>query len=114
MESMVDRAATPRRCARWREEDGRVLVLRDQPAVRGPNNLKAWIRWAWQPKKIRLDELGGFVWRRLDGATPLAEIVAEFREEFQDRSDDIEGRLIDFVAALAKLGLVDPSPTESP
>ena len=96
----------PRRQAHWRDDDGRVVVAREQPTVRGFSSLQAWVRWAWQPKKIRFDELGSFVWRRLDGATSLAAIIAEFRGEYPDRSEEIEGRLIDFVAALGKLGLV--------
>jgi hypothetical protein len=102
---VVISGAMPRRSAPWREEDGRVVVAREQPAIRGFSSLRAWVSWAWRPKKIRLDELGSFVWRRLDGATSLDAIIAEFRGEFPDGSEEIEGRLGDFVAALCKLGL---------
>jgi hypothetical protein len=96
----------PRRGAPWRDDDGRIVVAREQPAVRGLEGLRNWVRWAWQPKKIRLDGLGSFVWHRLDGATRLATIIEEFRGEYPDRSSEIEQRMCEFVAALAKLGMV--------
>lgn len=96
----------PRRGAPWREDNGRIVVAREQPVVRGLGALRDWVRWAWQPKKIRLDALGSFVWHRLDGATSLATIIEEFRNEFPDSSSEIEPRMCDFVAALAKLGMV--------
>jgi len=94
------------RAAPWSEQNGRVVVVREQPRVRGLDCLKRWVHWAWHPKRIRLDELGSSIWRRLDGRATLREIADAARDEFPDRQDAIAEGVAEFVAALGALGLV--------
>jgi len=57
--------------------------------------------------KIRLDDLGSFVWQRLDGGETLAEIAAETIKVFPDRAEGMEQRLALFVTALHHQGLIE-------
>ena len=57
--------------------------------------------------KIRFDDLGSFVWLRLDGGETLAEIAAETIEVFPDRAEGMEQRLALFVTALHHQGLIE-------
>lgn len=94
------------RNASWSEQNGRVIVERVQPAIRDVQSLKDWVHWAWHPKRIRLDELGSSIWRRLDGRATLEEIADAARHEFPDRKGAISERVAEFIAALRALGLV--------
>ncbi len=80
--------------------------MREQPSARGLEGLRSWVHWAWHPKRIRLDELGSFVWHRLGGHATLQEISDVAREEFPDRQDAIVEGVAEFIAALWVLGLV--------
>jgi len=94
------------RAAPWSERNGRVVVVREQPEVHDLDGLKSWVHWAWHPKRIRLDELGSFVWHRLEGHATLQEIADVARDEFPDKQDAIMEGVAEFVAALCALGLV--------
>jgi hypothetical protein len=69
-------------------------------------SLKEWVHWAWHPKRIRLDELGSSIWRRLDGRATLGEIADAARHEFPDQQGAISERVAEFIGALRALGLV--------
>ena len=83
-----------------------MIVSRDPPNVSGIQDLMGWVHWAWHPKRIRLDDLGSFVWQRCDGRATLGGLADAVRAEFPDPGEDIEGRVRDFVAALGTLGLL--------
>ena len=69
-------------------------------------SLKDWVHWAWHPKRIRLDELGSSIWRRLDGRATLEEIADAAQHDFPDQMGAISERVAEFIAALRTLGLV--------
>jgi hypothetical protein len=94
------------RSAPWSERNGRVVVEREQPRVRDLGSLRRWVRWAWLPKRVKLDELGSAVWRRLDGRATVAAVADSLRAEFPDCSEALDARLGDFVGGLGALGLV--------
>ena len=50
--------------------------------------------------RIRLDALGSFTWRRLDGHATVGEIAAALREEFGDQADAAEERVGRFLRGL--------------
>jgi hypothetical protein len=53
-----------------------------------------------------MGRVGGFVWERLDGATPLAVIAAEVAGRFDVDPGRAERDLLAFVAELVGAGLV--------
>ena len=53
-----------------------------------------------------LNELGSSVWNRIDGKTPLATIIEEFRELYEVTKTELERDIVAFMEELKSLGLV--------
>ena len=97
----------PVRCVPWREsEDGRVVIDRPRPPLRGVRGLLAGASWLVTPRRIRLDEIGSFAWRRLDGTTKVRSLAGVMAEAFPDAKDQLEERLGAYLRALRRLRLV--------
>ncbi len=97
----------PVRCVPWREaEDGRVVIDRPRPNLRSPRGLLDGILWLLAPRRIRLDEIGSFAWRRLDGATKVSSLAGAMRDVFPDARDQLEERLGQYLRALRKLRVI--------
>jgi len=98
----------PHRLGSWRADgERRVVVERPKPCSRGLRAVFDNLRWLMSHPRIRLDELGSFVWSRLDGHATLAEIATETSEAFPDRTDGMEQRLALFAAALHHQDLIE-------
>jgi hypothetical protein len=98
----------PRRLGSWKaDEDGRVVVERPKPETRGLRAVIDNLRWLMSHPKIRLDELGSFVWQRCDGVATLAEIAEATTGAFPDRAEGMDERLALFATALHHQGLVE-------
>lgn len=89
----------PLRLAAWEERDDVVVVTRPRRA-----GVKAWLQRLLAPPRMRLDDRGSFVWRRLDGTTTVAAVIDEMRAEIG--GEDLEQRVGHFVRALRAEGLV--------
>ena len=55
---------------------------------------------------FNLNEMGGTIWKRLDGQKTLKDIVEELSTEFEAPTQEIEGDVIGFVAELLKRGML--------
>ena len=100
-------SACPRRRLDWRQtDDGRCVVLR--PKL-GEGRAGCWLaaRLGDPHYRIRLDDVGTFIWRACDGATPLDEIAARLRAEFGARVEPAEERLGRFVQTLARSRMIE-------
>lgn len=101
-------SCVPHRLAEWRADgDGRVVTERPKPETRGIRGAFDHLRWLMSHPKIRFDELGSFVWERLDRGETLAEIAIATAEAFPDRAEGMEQRLALFVTALHHQGLIE-------
>jgi hypothetical protein len=83
----------PVRLASWQEKDGRVVLERPRPSGRG---VGAWwdrVSHALSARRIRLDAVGSFAWKRLDGRSSVAQVARELRQEFGDDVEPAEERL---------------------
>jgi len=100
----------PVRTAAWSERDGRVVVERPLPAVRGLRSLLHRISALTGVRRLRLDERGSLAWRRFDGATSVGEVARALRAELGEAAGadpaDAEARLVRFVRTLRNEGLV--------
>ena len=105
----------PKRLLKWREaDDGRCVLLRPKFG-RGP--VGRWLadRVGDPHYRIRLDELGTFVWKACDGETSLDTIAVRLRRHFGPTVEPAEQRLGLFVRKMLKsrvLELTQP-PTDS-
>ena len=105
----------PKRLLEWREaDDGRCVLLRPKFG-RGP--VGRWLadRVGDPHYRIRLDELGTFVWKACDGETSLDTIAIRLRRHFGSTVEPAEQRLGLFVRKMLKsrvLELTQP-PTDA-
>ena len=96
----------PVRCAEWDDRQGVVIVHRRTSRERGLRGVLGRLSYAMSPRRIRLDERGGFVWHGLDGSNTVAELAAGLRREFPDDVVDVERRLVQLLAMLEREGLI--------
>lgn len=95
----------PERVAGWREQDGLVVVERPLPPARGLAGLFRRLSFLTGVKRLRLDELGSAVWRRLDGRT-VADLIVDLRTEFGERCEPAEDRLQLYIGILRRERLI--------
>ena len=92
----------PARSAEWEEVDDRVIVIRPRPTSTGARLLLDRFLFELSAKRIRLDEIGTFVWRHLDGEHTVGEIATLLSEEFGERVDPTEERLAKLIWAFRR------------
>lgn len=86
----------------WEDGPDDLAVLLVPRFRKGP--LAKWL----QPKlrrphmRVKLDKIGSFVWKRVDGSTSFTTIVGKMREEFGESIEPAEDRLIKFFSILQK------------
>jgi hypothetical protein len=98
---------TPVRRALWLErEDGRVVIDRPRPTIDSLGGLFRCAGWLLSPRRIRLDEIGSFAWRRLDGSTKVRSLAGAVRDAFPDSCDQLEERLGAHLRAMRRLRLI--------
>ncbi|MFQ5877670.1 MAG: PqqD family protein [Acidobacteriota bacterium] len=92
----------PERAREWRlGEDGRVRVL--VPRY-GDTALGRWIaaRVGRPHISVRLDEIGGEVWRACDGISTVGRIADGLQQRFGDRVAPLHQRLASFLRELER------------
>jgi len=98
---------TPMREVPWLErDDGKVVIDRPRPPIDGLRGLFRRAGWMLAPRRVRLDEIGSFAWRRLDGATKVRALAGVMRDAFPDSCDQLEERLGDYLRAMRRLRLI--------
>ena len=75
--------------ARWREFGERIVVLHQRRGV-----------------YYTLNELGAFLWRSMDGRTPLADILDKVVAHYDVDRDTARGDLLEILQDLVEEGLV--------
>ena len=65
-----------------------------------------WVAYWLAPRKLRLDDVGTFSWRLIDGGRTVNQIAAELRREFGERAEPCEERLGRFMKQLQREELV--------
>jgi hypothetical protein len=91
----------------WLErDDGRVVIERPRPPIDGLRGLIRRAAWMLAPRRIRLDEIGSFAWRRLDGSTKVRALAGVIRDAFPDSCDQLEERLGAHLKAMRRLRLI--------
>ena len=99
--------ARPRRRLDWRDAgEGRCVVLR--PKL-GESRAGRWLasRLGDPCYRIRLDDVGAFIWKACDGETPLTAIRDRMREAFGARVEPADERLGRFVQSLVRSRMIE-------
>ena len=98
--------ACPRRLLDWRDlDDGRCVVLRPQL---GTGRIGRWLasKLGDPCYRIRLDDVGSFIWKACDGKTPLTEMADRLRARFGERVEPAEDRLARFVQSMLRSRMI--------
>lgn len=97
----------PERAAEWDEDpEGRITLIRKRPTVRGPRSLAAWVSSVTGPPRVRLDDVGSFVWRHIDGTRDVRMICGAVQAEFGQRVEPVPERLGQLIRILKRERLV--------
>ena len=99
--------ARPSRRLEWRElDDGGCLVLRPKF---GEHRVGRWLaaRLGHPCYRIRLDDVGAFIWKACDGETPLTVMAGRLRDEFGERVEPAEERLARFVQSMLRSRMIE-------
>ena len=99
--------ARPRRRLDWSDlDDGRCIVLR--PKL-GEGRIGRWlaVRLGDPCYRIRLDDVGTFIWKACDGETSLTVIAGRLRDEFGDRVEPADERLARFVQSMRRSRMIE-------
>jgi hypothetical protein len=83
---------------------GCVIVL--QPRFSWKPLQRLMVRWKRPYLRVKLDELGSFVWLRCEGVATVSEIVVCIEEAFGDKVPNVRDRTLRFVRMLARSQLV--------
>ena len=103
----------PRILGRWQEvESGVVLLQRRFGDGRFGRVMDRWFRLS--PFRLRLDEIGSFVWLRLDGHRTVEQIAREMRASFGIRAEPAAERLTTFLQHLERGRWIACQPGENP
>jgi len=106
----------PVRLAAWDESEGRVTITRPRPTTRGLRGIAELISFWLSVRRIRLDEVGSFCWKLLDGRRTVGQVAESLRERFGEAVAPAEERAGQFVRVLRYQGMLgypgwDPIPS---
>jgi len=89
------------------EPASRVMIERPMPPVRGLRSLLARISALTGAKRLRLDERGSFLWRRIDGDRTAEELAEALREAFGEAVEPAGERVARFLYNLDREQLIE-------
>ena len=74
----------------------------------GDHRLGRWLmrRMRHPYYRMKLDEIGTFVWRRIDGRTSVASIGESMKKQFSEKVEPVYERLGKFVSQLDRAGVI--------
>ena len=84
--------------------DGRVIVL--QPRFAWKPMQALMVRWNRPHIRVKLDEVGSFIWLRCDGALVVSEIAAALEQHYGERVPHAKARTLLFLRSLVRSKLV--------
>ena len=88
-----------------RTDEGRVVLLKPKFA-RGPLAKLLQPRLKRPFYKIHLDEIGSFVWDRIDGETTVGAVADAAVAHFGEKIEPVHGRLRTFLMQMERGGLI--------
>lgn len=97
---------TPVAAAPAEERDGRVVIVRPRPVTRGVRAPFDWLAYLLAPRRLRLDDVGSFCWRQMDGRRTAGDIAEALRAEFGEVVEPAEERFAKFIRLLQREELV--------
>lgn len=89
------------------EDDGEcVVVIRPSPRGFGLRTPIDWLIFLLAPRRLKLDELGSYCWRRMDDGVTALEIAAGARDRYGETIEPAEERVGRFLQLLLREELI--------
>ena len=60
-----------------------------------------------------LNEVGAFIWERIDGRESVDQVIEAVREEFEVASEQAKRETSEFITALEAAGMIEPTNPET-
>lgn len=104
MEEVNYKELIPVRQSEYEDENGLVTVL----FKREPTKIdKIFFRWLKnKPHKIDLDEIGSFIWGKINGVLNVGEIIDITKEHFGEKVEPAEERVVMFMKQMHRTKLI--------
>lgn len=97
--------ARPFRRLSWKEDCGRVVLLRPKLGEgRLGRRIASYFKNPYY--RIRLDDIGTLVWKLCDGQTRLSHIAKRMRCDFGNQAEPVEERLHEFIQRMYKARVI--------
>lgn len=93
---------TPERIGEWREREDGLIDLLVPPYGHGRFGRKLQSWFEARSHTVHLDDVGSFVWQRCDGKTEVGAIASAMHEQFGERVEPVEDRLVLFLQQLTR------------
>jgi len=88
----------------WEEKNGNVyLIINHNRLI---EKIAGWLTKRSTVTDIRLDEIGAFIWREIDGNKTVYEIGQSLLKEFGEKCEPLYERLIMYLRHLNKKGWI--------
>ncbi|MBR2634876.1 MAG: PqqD family protein [Clostridia bacterium] len=105
-ENYLDRFPCRREGLEWKlDEEGRVTLEKENRGFF--NRLFQLLLHKPRVSYIHLDEMGSFLWPKLDGTLSVLELGEPVRERFGEKAEPLYERLCRYVEILHSYGFVD-------
>lgn len=87
---------------KW-EKTNKGLIVLLKPKIKHPFFAKHILTRLKNPfYKVRLDELGSFIWEQCDGVQTVRDLASNLREKFGEKVEPLYDRLASFLQSLEK------------
>ncbi|VAX28324.1 hypothetical protein MNBD_IGNAVI01-1469 [hydrothermal vent metagenome] len=94
----------PVRQCKYEEKDGLVTVSFKKESTKIGKIFFKWIKD--RPHRIDLDEIGSFVWGKINGVLNVGEIIDITREHFGEKVEPAEERVVIFMKQMHRTKLI--------
>ena len=89
-----------------RDENGATVLLVPPNPARWASFVRKRLGVDGKPRRICLDELGGYVWEQCDGKTEVRAIITNFAKRFKLNRKEAELSIVEYLRTLARKGII--------
>lgn len=105
-ENYLDQIPRKKEGIRWECDDaGAVTIYRENRGV--VNGIAQKLFHKPKVTQVHLDEMGNFIWPRIDGKRSVYELALLVKEEFGEKAQPLYDRLIRYLEILKDQGFVE-------
>jgi len=109
MKSIVKRSEN----IEWTEEDGIITLIIKLKSNNSSKSLFSGLVPTPKERKIKLDEIGTFVWKQIGQGTTVENLIEKLADKYDLHWKEAETSMLTFLGMLASKGLIKILPPQS-